>query len=235
MADRQLRREADARRSLEQRKVSIPFDSLGDGFSEFDDDDLPPSKRKVSEDFERELTDGCMHTRNGPLTVELTIPQSRHKPEVEARIIDRFRAHFGWRVESTRKARWATVLKGMFAAPLGTVVLSFHELLQQIPFKPVQFNFDAEHASIANVLEVGKALHGHLSILLFKAVESGVEILGWFLVFYGLEKLVSGREQFKKDIGIAKRLRDAEWLFTSRTRPEQKSAETGAASGRADE
>jgi len=226
------RMETDTRFSLKERKVSIPFDSLGDGFSEFDDDDLPPSKRVVSRDFKEELREGCLHVGlNGPLAIELTIPQSRHKPEVEAQILSRFKTHFGEVVESTRKARWAVISKGILYAAFGILVLSVYDLLQQIPIKPVQFN--PAGSLLASTMETARALSEHALAFLFKGTTYGVEIIGWLFVFISLEKVVFGREQFKKDIKLARRLRDAEWLFTPRTRAEQKQETGGAPPGAA--
>ncbi len=208
-----------------ERKLKILLDNYNEAFSDFEDDEVPPSmKRIISEDFLKEIKGQYSeHRKKGPLKVELSIPKHLYKPESEENIIDKLKAHFDREAEDLKKIFINDKVRGFVYVITGMLVTSMYTTLKTLENHPDKMNFGALTAAAFQKLDYFFSFE-NMEAKIIAGLIYAVEVAGWFGLFMGFEKLIEQKVvtetsiDLKTRMKMARELSQAQYTFTQRTR-----------------
>jgi len=185
LEDHKKEEEKERQKLLQVSEVSLWLYGYDDIFSDFDP--RPYSQRAVSEDFLVEARKISKEKKSGQLQLTFSVPGKSRDAEKEKTIKRRLKDHFKKHAETSRNEASADLRKGMLIAGLGLV-----------------FMFSS--AIIRTVLTIG-LWHNLLMVLL--------EPSGWFMAWYGFDKLIEIFRKSKPEVSFYERMAASEIDFIS--------------------
>lgn len=170
-------------RALAMSEISLLLHSYDDIFSDFDPRSY--SQRALSEDFLSELKRASIDKSSGPLQLRFMIAKDKHDTEKEAVIKKRLRSHFRRHYEMLLKQKAKIKNDGVLYTLIGAMMILLATFIY-----PDQTS-------------------GFLSRMLFVILEP----TGWFVSWYGLERIFRMPEQLVNDSEFYSKMATAEIIF----------------------
>ncbi len=164
--------------------IHIALDDYEDIFSDFDIS--PYDKRALSQDFIGELLARCHSEIRGDVEIVLSLPREERDPEDEAIISERIRAYFDDRVKELEGRINELKQKGFLFLVVGVFFLIFALFVPDF----------------------------HLSERLTDIIGDVIATpLGWFFTWTGLSMLIEEPGEYKKDLELFRKLKNASIIF----------------------
>jgi len=177
--------EKEKQKLLQMSEVSLWLYGYEDIFSDFDP--RPYSQRAISEDFLIEAKRISKEKLSGQVQLTFSVPEKSRDPEKEKVIRKRLHEHFRKHAEISKKEASSDLKKGGIVAGLGLI-----------------FMFSS--AVIRTFITTG-LWHNLFMVLL--------EPSGWFMAWYGFDKLIEIFRQSKPEVKFYKNMARSEIGFIS--------------------
>jgi len=188
MADKQnseLKAEVDREKLLGMSEIALWLDTYDDIFSDFDP--RPFIQRALSIDFLDEIKRASREKVSGQIELKFLVPRNQRSIETDLQIKKRLKEHFKKHHEQLKIEKNKVVRTGILVASLGF----FNMFLAVI-------------------------LHSLLGeILLTTILTTLLEPSGWFMMFYGLDRVFYGGQSKKPDIEFYGKMSNADISFIS--------------------
>jgi len=170
---------------LSKAEISLWLDTYEDIFSDFDP--RPFTQRALSVDFLDEIKRASRDKVSGQIELRFMIPKDLRKESDENQIKKRLKEHFKKHADETNKEVKKTIGKGIFIAALGFAFMFIAVIIHSYMLKEM------------------------LKVILTTLLEPA----GWFLMFYGLDRVFYGTQSRKPDSDFYNKMSKAEVSFVT--------------------
>ncbi len=180
-----IKRVSKTEKVLQLSEISLWLDTYDDIFSDFDP--RPYSLRSLSDDLLREIKKAIVHKSKNKFELRFLIPKNKRNLKDEATIKERIHNHFETQIDYLKKEVFSTRAKGILFFLFGTMTITLTTSFEE---------------SIAP------------SFLKSLIVNTTVP-LGWFIVWFALEKVFYIAIEKKAELKFNKRMSNCDIIFVA--------------------
>jgi hypothetical protein len=170
-------------RALSLSEISLLIHTYDDIFSDFDPRNY--SQRSLSDDFLVEIKRASVDKSSGPLELRFMLSKEKRDMDMEAIIKKRLHNHFRRHHDLIMKEKKKIRRQGIVFTALGVLLILFNTYIY--PLKDTMF----------------------IPRMLFVILEP----TGWFISWFGLDKIFYGQEKMKPEEEFYRKMSTAEILF----------------------
>ena len=170
-------------RALSMSEISLLLHDYEDIFSDFDPRSF--SQRALSEDFLSELKRASLDKSDGPIEMRFMIPADKRNLDRESIIKKRLRSHFKRHYDLIKSQKKKIVRSGIIFTAIGVMLILLDTYIY--PLKETEF----------------------IPRMLFVILEP----TGWFISWFGLDKIFYGQEKIKPDEKFYRKMMTCEIRF----------------------